>query len=38
MKKMTNRVKELAECLGATAVGIATNETLAGGQPSADLS
>jgi epoxyqueuosine reductase QueG len=37
MDKMTNRVKELAQCLGATAVGIATIETLAGGPPSADL-
>ena len=31
MDKMTNRVKELAQYLGAAAVGIATNETLAGG-------
>ncbi len=37
MEKMTNRVKELAKCLGATAVGIATTETLAGGPPSTDL-
>ncbi len=29
--------KDLAECLGASAVGIATNETLAGGPPSVDL-
>jgi epoxyqueuosine reductase len=38
MEKMTNSVKELARCLGATAVGIATSETLAGGPPSVDLS
>jgi len=38
MQKMTKRVKELAGCLGAAAVGIATNETLAGGPPSVDLS
>ena len=37
MDKMTNRVKELAQCLGAAAVGIATIETLVGGPPSADL-
>ena len=38
MQKMTKRLKELAGCLGAAAVGIATNETLAGGPPSVDLS
>jgi epoxyqueuosine reductase QueG len=37
MDKMTSRIKELAECLGAAAVGFATNETLAGGPPSVDL-
>jgi epoxyqueuosine reductase len=37
MKKMTSRIKELAKCLGATAVGISTMETLAGGPPSVDL-
>lgn len=35
--KMTHRVKELAKCLGAAAVGIATKETLEGGPPSVDL-
>ena len=38
MEKMTDRIKELAKCLGATAVGISTTETLAGGPPSVDLS
>jgi len=38
MEKMTSRVKELARCLGASSVGIATTETLAGGPPSVDLS
>jgi len=33
MDKITNRVKELAQCLGAAAVGISTIETLAGGPP-----
>jgi hypothetical protein len=33
MDKMTNRVKELSQCLGAAAVGIATIETLAGAPP-----
>ena len=37
MDKMTKRVKELAKCLGAAAVGIATKETLDGGPPSVDL-
>jgi len=38
MEKMTDRIKELARSLGATAVGICTTETLAGGPPSVDLS
>ena len=38
MEKMTSRIKELARDLGATAVGIATTETLAGGPPSVELS
>jgi len=38
MEKLTGRIKELAKCLGATAVGISTIETLAGGPPSVDLS
>jgi epoxyqueuosine reductase len=38
MEKMTSRIKELAKCLGATAVGISTTKTLAGGPPSVDLS
>jgi epoxyqueuosine reductase len=38
MEQMTERIKELAKCLGATAVGIATTETLTGGPPSVDLS
>ncbi|OPY07812.1 MAG: Epoxyqueuosine reductase [Syntrophaceae bacterium PtaB.Bin095] len=38
MEKLTERIKELARCLGATAVGISTAETLAGGPPSVDLS
>jgi len=33
MDKITNRVKELAQCLGTAAVGISTIETLAGGPP-----
>jgi len=37
LQKMTKRVKELALCLGAAAVGITTNDTLAGGPPSVDL-
>ncbi|MCF8128658.1 MAG: epoxyqueuosine reductase [Deltaproteobacteria bacterium] len=37
MHKMTKRVKELAACLGAAAVGICNQETLAGGPPSVDL-
>jgi len=38
MEKLTIRIKELAKSLGATAVGISTTETLAGGPPSVDLS
>jgi len=38
MEKLTSRIKELAKCLGATAVGISTIETLSGGPSSADLS
>lgn len=38
VSKMTNRVKELAKCLGASAVGVASLETLEGGPPSVDLS
>ena len=37
MEKMSAMIKEMAGHLGATAVGIATTETLAGGPPSADL-
>ena len=37
MEKMSALLKEMAENLGATAVGIATNQTLAGGPPSTDL-
>ncbi len=37
MHEMTKRVKELAACLGAAAVGIPNQETLAGGPPSVDL-
>jgi epoxyqueuosine reductase len=36
--KMTNRVKEFAECLGAATVGIASTDMLEGGPPSVDLS
>jgi len=38
MEKLTNRVKELARTLGVNKIGIATNETLAGGLPSVELS
>ena len=38
MEQLTSRIKELARCLGAAAVGIATPESLAGGPPSVDLS
>jgi epoxyqueuosine reductase QueG len=37
MEKITGRVKDLARCYGAGAVGIATTEMLAGGPPSTDL-
>ena len=37
MDTMTSRVKEMAQCLGASSVGIATRETLEGGPPSTDL-
>jgi epoxyqueuosine reductase len=37
MEKITNRVKDLAKCYGADAVGIVTTEMLAGGPPSTDL-
>ncbi len=37
MEKMTQRVKEIAMCLGAKSVGIATTETLSEGPPSADI-
>ncbi len=37
MEKITRRAVELAQCYGASAVGIATIETLAGGPPSTDL-
>jgi len=38
MEKLTRRVKDLALCYGASAVGIVTKEMLAGGPPSADIS
>lgn len=37
MEKTTGRVKDLARCYGAGAVGIVTTEMLAGGPPSTDL-
>ncbi len=37
MEKITRRVKTLARCYGASAVGIVTTDMLAGGPPSADL-
>ena len=37
MEKVTRRAMELAACYGASAVGVATIETLAGGPPSTDL-
>jgi len=37
MEKITGRVKDLARCYGAGAVGIVTTEMLAGGPPSTDL-
>ena len=38
MEKLTDRIKELAICLGAADVGITTTRTLACGPPSTDLS
>jgi epoxyqueuosine reductase QueG len=38
MEKLTDRIKDLAFCLGAADVGITTTQTLAGGPPSTDLS
>ncbi len=38
MEKMTKRIKMIAECYGANAVGITTTEGLAQGPPSTDLS
>jgi len=37
MEELTQHVKDLVECLGGVAVGIATTETLEGGPPSTDL-
>ena len=37
MEELTQHVKELAGCLGAKTIGIATTEMLEGGPPSADL-
>lgn len=37
MKKITDRVKDLARCYGAGEVGIITTEMLEGGPPSTDL-
>lgn len=37
MEKITRRAMELAGCYGASAVGVATIDTLAGGPPSTDL-
>lgn len=37
MEKITGRVKDLAKCYGAGAVGIVTTGMLAGGPPSTDL-
>jgi len=37
MQELTQHVKDLVECLGGVAVGIATTETLEGGPPSTDL-
>ena len=36
--KITRRAKDLTRCYGATAVGVATTDSLAGGPPSTDLS
>jgi epoxyqueuosine reductase len=38
MEKLTQRVKDLALCYGASAVGIVTKEMMEGGPPSADIS
>jgi epoxyqueuosine reductase QueG len=38
MEELTQHVKDLVECLGGVAVGIATTKTLEGGPPSSDLS
>jgi len=38
MEKLTQRVKDLALCYGASAVGIVTKEMMAGGPPSTDIS
>ena len=38
MEKITGRVKDLAKCYGAGAVGIVTSGMLVGGPPSTDLS
>ena len=38
MEKLTQRVKDLVLAYGASAVGIATKEMMAGGPPSADFS
>ncbi|RLC03694.1 MAG: hypothetical protein DRH90_10700 [Deltaproteobacteria bacterium] len=37
MKELSRLVMDYARCQGASAVGIATTETLSGGPPSADL-
>jgi epoxyqueuosine reductase QueG len=37
MEELTQHVKDLVECLGGVAVGIATAKTLEGGPPSSDL-
>ena len=38
MEKLTQRVKDLVLCYGASAVGIVTREMMAGGPPSTDIS
>jgi epoxyqueuosine reductase QueG len=37
MDKLTQQVKDLVECLGGVAIGMATTQTLEGGPPSSDL-
>ncbi|MGZ3494495.1 MAG: epoxyqueuosine reductase [Thermodesulfobacteriota bacterium] len=37
MERLTQHIKDLVECLGGVAVGIATAKTLEGGPPSSDL-